>query len=117
MFGAFGEGSEDVHTLVQSLASSRAKTLALQRGRECGEGELAVIVGEVRRRLSVAAVKAQADCLLNRMSSIGQGAAAAGRRRQWARWEEEKWRQAQLAHRVSQLNSKAVRRQGFFKLD
>ena len=74
-------------------------------------------MGEVRRRLSVAAVKAQADCLLNRMSSIGQGAAAAGRRRQWARWEKEKWRQAQLAHRVSQLNSKAVRRQGFLKLD
>ena len=117
VFGAFGEGSEDVHTLVQSLASSRARTMALQRGRDCGEGELAVIVGEVRRRLSVAAVKSQADCLLNRMSSIGQGAVAAGRRRQWARWEEEKWRQAQMAHRVSQLNSKAVRRQGFFKLD
>ena len=43
VFRAFGEGSEDVHTLVQSLASSRAKTVALQRGRECGEGELAVI--------------------------------------------------------------------------
>ena len=117
VFGAFGEGSEDVHTLVQSLATSRARTVALQRGRECSEGELAVIVGEVRRRLSVAAVKAQADCLLNRMSSIGQGAVAAGKRRQWARWEEEMWRQAQMAHRVSQLNSKAVRRQGFFKLD
>ena len=42
VFGAFGEGSEDVHTLVQSLASSRARTMALQRGRECGEGEMAV---------------------------------------------------------------------------
>ena len=50
--------------------------------------EMAVIVGEVRRRLSVAAVKAQADCLLNRMSSIGQGAVAAGKRRQWARLED-----------------------------
>ena len=28
-------------TLVQSLATSRAKTVALQRGRECVEGELA----------------------------------------------------------------------------
>ena len=67
--------------------------------------------------MSVAAVKSQADCLFKRMSSIGQGTVAAGRRRQWARWEEEKWRQAQMAHRVSQLNSKAVRRQGFCKLD
>ena len=49
VFEAFGEGSEDVCTLVQSLATSRARTVALQRGRECSEGELAVIVGEVRR--------------------------------------------------------------------
>ena len=44
---------------------------------------MGAIVGEVRRRVSVAAVKAQADCLLNRISSIGQGAVAAGKRRQW----------------------------------
>ena len=78
VFGAFGEGSQDVHSLVQNLATCRVRTLALQRGKECGEGELAVVVGEARRRLSVAAVKAQTDCLLNRMSSIGQGAVAAG---------------------------------------
>ena len=117
VFGAFGEGSEDVHSLINSVVSCRARTLALQWGRECGEGERAAIVGEVRRRLSVAAVKAQADCLLNRMSSIGQGAVAASKRRQWARWEEEKWKKAQMAHRVSQLNSKQIRRQGFFKLE
>ena len=35
VFGAFGEGSEDVHTLVQSLATIRARRVALQRGREC----------------------------------------------------------------------------------
>ena len=78
VFGAFGEGSQDVQSLVQNLATCRVRTLALQRGKECGEGELAVVVGEARRRLSVAAVKAQTDCLLNRMSSIGQGAVAAG---------------------------------------
>ena len=56
---------------------------------------MGVIVGAVRRKLSVAAVKAQADCLLNRMNSIGQGAAAASKRRQWALWEEDRWRRAQ----------------------
>ena len=117
VFGAFGEGSEDVHSLVQNLATSRAKSVALQRGREGGEGELAGIVGEVRRRLSVAAVKAQADCLLNRMSSIGKGAVAAGKRRQWAMWEEDRWKKGEKAHMVSRLNSKQIRRQGFFKLD
>ena len=78
---------------------------------------MGVIVGEVRRRLSVAAVRAQADCLLNRMNSIGQGAVAAGKRRQWALWGEDRWRRAQKAHMISQANCKQIRRQGFFKLD
>ena len=91
--------------------------MALQREGECGEGELAGIVGEVRRRLSLAAVKAQADCLLNRMSSIGKGAVAAEKRRQWAMWEEDRWMKGEKAHWVSQKNSKQILRQGFFKLD
>ena len=74
-------------------------------------------MGEVRRRLSVAAVKAQANCLLNRMSSIGKGAVAAGKRRQWAIWEEDRWRKKEKAHWVRQKNSKQIPRQRFFKLD
>ena len=38
VFGAFGEGSKDVHSLVQSLATSSAKTVALQRGRGSWQG-------------------------------------------------------------------------------
>ena len=56
VFGAFGEASQDVHELVQVLAESRLRYVGRQRGREGGEGELSVIVSQIRRRLSVAAV-------------------------------------------------------------
>ena len=67
---------------MQSLALSRLRAVGLQRGRESVKGELGVLVGQVRRLLSVAAVKSQAECLLSRMRVIGKGTAAAGRRRQ-----------------------------------
>jgi len=66
VFGAFGEASQDVHKLVQVMAESRLRSIGLQRGREGGEGELSVIVGQIRKQLSVAAVGSQSDCLLAR---------------------------------------------------
>ena len=81
VFGAFGEASEDVHKLVHILASGRVKKVELQKGRECSKGDLGVIVGQVRRMLSVVAVRAQAECLLSRMMSVGEGVVEASRRR------------------------------------
>ena len=51
-------------------------------------------MGRIRKQLSVAAVRTQADCLITRMSNVGEGAGAAGKRRQkvirWERrWEKE----------------------------
>ena len=90
VFGAFGECSEGVHELVQTLAVSRLKAVGLQMGRESVKGELGVLVGQVRRLLSVAAVKSQAECLLGRMRVIVRGTAAAGRRRQLAALDERR---------------------------
>ena len=42
--GAFGEGSEDLHNLIKTLAESRLKAQGLARGREGSEAELGVIV-------------------------------------------------------------------------
>ena len=47
--GAFGEGSEDMHDLVQQIAESRANTMGLRRGREATEAEVGIFVGQVRR--------------------------------------------------------------------
>ena len=71
--GAFGEGSEDLHSLVQTIAESKVTTMGLSRGREGTEAELGIVVGQVRRMLSTASVRAQAQCLLTRMSSVGEG--------------------------------------------
>ena len=61
VFGAFGEASEGVHNLVQRIAESRVKAMGLQQGRDTYKGEMGVLVGQVRRILSVTAVRAQAE--------------------------------------------------------
>ena len=92
--GAFGEVSEELNELVQTLALSRLRTLGLQKGREFDKGEMGVQVGRIRKIISVAAVKSQAGCLLSRLGSVGEGCVEAGRRRtkvvRWERgWQKE----------------------------
>ena len=92
--GAFGEVSEGLNDLVQTLALSRIRTVGLQKGREYDKGEMGVQVGRIRKILSVAAVKSQAGCLLSRLGCVGEGCVEAGRRRakvvRWERrWQKE----------------------------
>ena len=66
VFGAWGEASEDVHTLVHDLASARLQHMKVLEGRHRWEkrseaGELAIITGQVRRWLSLEGVRSQAD--------------------------------------------------------
>ena len=42
--GAFGEGSEDLHDLVQQMAESRATSMELKRGREATDAEIGISV-------------------------------------------------------------------------
>ena len=74
VFGNFGEASQAVHQLVDALASSRARIADPQaRGRKgqvlTEEGVKSLAVGYIRRRLGVAAVKAQCHSLLGRQGS------------------------------------------------
>ena len=50
------------------------------------------VTGYLRCRLSSAVIHANVRCLLERMLLVGEGVGQAGRRRQWARQEEEKAR-------------------------
>ena len=53
--------------------------------------------------ISTASVRAQAQCLLTRMSNVGEGVGQAAKRRHWAAAQEErmrKERQAQWLGRV-----------------
>ena len=92
VIGAFGEASQDVHALVDQLAASRLQYLALSSGYNSSSKEKSQIVGQIRRRLSVAFVKANSLCTLSRISNVGPGSRGAAKRREWALREEEMMR-------------------------
>ena len=49
---AFGEGSQHLHSLVQTIEESRIKSLGLARGWQGTKAVLGIVVGQVRRMLS-----------------------------------------------------------------
>ena len=91
-FGAWGEGSEDVHKLVNIIAESRLKHQGLKFGKPGSKYELGMLVGQVRRRLSVATLKAQVNCLLSRLHQVGPGNSQLAKKREWAVAEDERMR-------------------------
>ena len=71
VFGNFGECSEAAHALMSAMATSRVRVSGPQVGRNgvirTEEGEKAVVMGYIRRRISVASVKGQCFSLLGRL--------------------------------------------------
>ena len=69
--GAFGEGSDDLHAIINHLAISSVRYAGPQLGRRgqlrSEEAELALITSFLRRFLSVCAVRGQAQLLLGRL--------------------------------------------------
>ena len=51
---------------------------------------MAIFKGQIRRTLSLEAVKAQARLLLDWLRGLGAGAGVAARRRRWAEAEERR---------------------------
>ena len=75
VFGAFGEASEPVHQLIEQLANSRVTVAGPQRSKKGQQksisAERAIVVNQLRRHISVAAVKAQCLSLHGRLEVIG----------------------------------------------
>ena len=94
--GQFGEVSEATHALLAALATSRVRIAGVTRGRRgrmrSEEGERAVAISSLRRRLGVMTVRCQASSLLGRLETLGPGGAAAAGRRQQAGELERRWR-------------------------
>ena len=114
-FGAWGEASEGVHELVQTLAEARLTYQGLQRGRPGSAQELGMLVSQVRRRLSLTAVKTQVDCLLSKLHQVGPGNQQLAKKRVWAIREDERMareRGAQWLRRVEGVQTIA---RGFIK--
>ena len=114
--GAYGEGSQDLHELVQNLAECKVMAMGLRRGRESSEEELGIIVGQIRRALSTTAVRAQAQCLLSRLNCLGNGFAQAARRRKWAVVEEERMKKERQAQWLGRERGQNLIRRGQFLL-
>ena len=119
--GAFGEASDDLHSLIHHLAVSRVRYAGPQKGRRgqlrTEEAEIALSTSFLRKSLSVCAVRGQARALLGRLDVIGPGAAAAAQRRNNALRLEREWAQQRRADRLSVLQGRTLLRRGHFKLD
>ena len=76
-----------------------------------------MLVGQVRRVLSVTAVRAQAECLLSRLRHVVRGTRAAYSRRQGAVREEVNWARERQAQAVGRRQGRKVVRHGMFLLD
>ena len=117
MFGAWGEASEDVHALVQRLATARLErldTLPTVRRRQISRAAmLASLVGDVRRQLSLRAVQQQARLLVDKLAVAGTGIGAAAQRRDWAVELEAAASRRRRAQEVSRRQGRSIVRHGF----
>ena len=116
--------SQDVHTLVHTLATARQKYQLVLEGRDrwrwsrvSDAGELAILTGQIRRSLSLEGVRSQARCLLSRLDGIGAGARAAAKRRGWAALEERRMENERRAHLLSLGQGRLPLRRGEFLLN
>lgn len=114
-FGAWGEASTDVHKLIQTLAEARLKFLGLKEGKPRSKHELGLIVGQLRRRLSLAAVKSQVDCLLSRIHQVGPGNKQLAKKREWAVIEDKRMKRESSAQWLLQYEGTQTLRKGFIK--
>ena len=122
VFGNWGEASQATHQLVEALASSRARVADPQaRGRRgqvlTEQGIKSLAVGYIRRRLGIAAVKAQCHSLLGRLEGLGPGSLAAAGRRKRAEEMERLWVRERRAHNLATKQGFNVLRKGFGKTD
>ena len=114
-FGAWGEGSEGVHTLIQTLAEYRLKYQGLQRGRPGSDQELGILVGQIRRRLSLVAIHAQVDCLLSKLHQVGPGNAQLAKKRTWAIQEDQRMARERGAQWMRRVEGVQTLQKGFIK--
>ena len=76
--------------MLDMLVDARVRRLGLTRGTAEVGKETALTKGYLRRRLSSATIKANVACLLERLVQVDEGGGQGGKRRLWARQEEER---------------------------
>ena len=105
----------------ERLAEARldlAETQPHQRGpTRSRSAEKAGLVAYVRRSLSLACVREQAQLLLGRLRLLGDGAGEAARRRARAAQLEVEAARERQAQTIGFLQGRSIRRLGFGRLD
>ena len=81
------------------------------------DGERAVAISALRRRLGVLTVKCQCISLLGRLEVLGPGTAAAAGRRWQAADLERRWRREEQAHSLARAQGHRAYRTGFAKVN
>ena len=121
VIGAFGEASDDLHSLLHHLAVSRVRYAGPQVGRRgqlrTEDAEIALTTSFLRKSLSVCAVRSAARLLLGRLEVIGPGGAAAALRRNNALQLERRWANQRRADALSILQGRSILRRGHFRVD
>ena len=113
-FGAYGETSEGVKSLLDKLVEARIKKLGLTKGTvEVGK-KTALTKGYLRRRLSSATIKANVSCLLERLVQVEEGGGQGGKRRLWARQEEERARVDSESQWLAKITGGRLKNMGAF---
>ena len=110
--GNWGEGSEDLHALVQTCAEARVAHICRSTGRQESEHLLGTIVGQYRRLVSTCAVRAQAMRTLARVGLITPAAREAAGRRQVAMRMEAQMREERKAQWMASLRGPGWARRG-----
>ena len=72
-------------------------------------------VGQVRKRLSMAAVKAQVDCLLAKLHQVGPGNKQLAKRRVWAINEDQRMSKERGAQWIRRVEGVITLRRVFIK--
>ena len=82
------------------------------RGRPGSDGELGMIMGNIRRTLSLNFIRAQSLCLLSRLCNFGSKAKAAAGRREAAKRANELRRREIMSYYMANFRGRGLNRQG-----
>ena len=82
---------------------------ARAQGRPASDKELGVVIGQIRRVLSVSFVRAQSTCLLARLGYLGEGARSAADRRMLAKRMKEARRLERQANHSAHIRGRMGR--------
>ena len=89
--------------------------LEVGRHDEGSNNELALVTGQIRRKLSETVVKSQVNCLLSRLHQVGPGNKQLAKKRQWALQMDEKMRKERNAHWLRRIEGVNTLRKGMIR--